>query len=97
MKRGKIEFAKEILDACDNRFITEIVDLTRINSASVSAILNSLLTKKFIVRTRTRGEFARSNGTTDFRKDLRDRYLITDSGKMFLRDLNHVIKILENK
>lgn len=96
MRRGKIEFTAEILGACDNRSITEIVDLTRINSATVSVILGSLLIKGFIVRTWTR-ELIRSDGTIDHRKDLRDRYLITDSGKVFFQDLNHVMEIIGDK
>lgn len=92
--RDKIELTKEILDDCDNRSLTEIVDRVRINSATAKKILGILLERKFIVLTRTR-EIVSSEGI--MMGDLRDRYLITDSGKMFLQDLNRVLEMLKNQ
>lgn len=94
MVRNKIELTKEVLDACDSRVLTDIVDRVRINSVSAKKILSILMERKFIVLTRTR-EIARSEGI--IMGDLRDRYLITDSGKMFLRDLNHVLEMLKDQ
>jgi len=94
MVRDKIELTKEVLDACDSRVLTDIVDRVRINSVSAKKILSILMERKFIVLTRTR-EIARSEGI--IMGDLRDRYLITDSGKMFLRDLNHVLEMLKDQ
>ena len=94
MVRDKIELTKEVLDACDSRVLTDIVDRVRINSVSAKKILNILLKRKFIVLIRTR-EIVRSEGI--MMGDLRDRYLITDSGKMFLRDLNRVLEMLKDQ
>lgn len=96
MIRDKIELTKEVLDACDSRsrVLTDIVGRVRINSSSAKKILNMLMKRKFIVLTRTR-EIVSSEGI--MMGDLRDRYLITDSGKMFLRDLNHVLEMLKDQ
>lgn len=90
--RSKLEMYIDIMDAADKRTITEIASIANINNAPLREMLDALEQKRLIVKERSR-EFVRDSGDVVL-GSLRDRYELTDMGKLLLPHMKEVHSVL---
>ena len=90
--RSKLEMFIAIMEAADKRTITEIAKIANINNAPLKVMLDILEHQRLIVKERSR-EFVRGNGEMVI-GSLRDRYELTDAGRMLLPHMKEVHSIL---
>lgn len=90
--RSKLEMFIAIMESADKRTITEIAKIANINNAPLKVMLDILEQKRLIIKERSR-EFVRDNGEMVI-GSLRDRYELTDAGKMLLPHMKEVHSIL---
>ena len=85
--RSKLEMFMVIMEAANKRTVTEIASSTNINNAPLREMLDILEQKRLISKERLR-EFIRGNEV--ILGSLRDRYELTDAGKIILSHMREV-------
>ncbi len=90
--RSKLEMFIDVMEATDKRTITEIAAISNINNAPLRVMLDILEQKRLISKERAR-EFIRGSGDVVI-GSLRDRYELTDAGKMLLPHMKEVHSVL---
>lgn len=90
--RSKLEMYIDIMKFADKRTITELAALTNINNAPLGRMLDVLEQKRLIFKERSR-EFVRTDGEVVI-GSLRDRYGLTDAGKLLLPHMIEVHSVL---
>lgn len=90
-RRDRLEMLAAIMRAADCRTVTEISDMTGINGKTLRNTIKALHQNALIFRDRNR-EFTR-NGEVVV-GSLRDRYTLTESGKVLLAEISDITALL---